>query len=222
MKRFEAVRHCPSLAGFMSLLILSLLLSGCTGSVQLRTEAQIPQPLVSEIPIRVGVHFDKQFRNYVYEEDSEDRPDWRIDNSAARLALFEQVLSSMFREVQPVKNINPAADKNIDAVISPQVEEMQLALPGETHSDFYEAWIKYIIRLYAPSGELITEWPVTGYGKSPKGFLGNRDKGLNSAIAMALRDIGAKMALSFPKAAPVKQWLTAKTSCGTETASLIC
>lgn len=219
MKRHEAVRYYPSLPGIMLLLVLALVLSGCSSSVKLRTEAQVPQPLVSEIPLRVGVHFDEEFRNYLYEEDTEDRPDWRIDNSASRMAMFEHVLSSMFSQVQLVGEIDPSGKNNVDAVISPRVEEMQLALPGETYSDYYEAWIKYTIRLYTPEGELVTEWPVTGYGKSAKRFLGSRDEGLNSAIGMALRDIGAKMALKFPRAASVKQWMAAKTSCNTDESS---
>lgn len=222
MKRREAVRYYPSLSGILPLFVLALVLSGCSSSVNLRTEAQVPEPLVSEIPLRVGVHFDEEFRNYLYEEDTEDRPDWRIDNSASRIALFEQVLSSMFSQVQPVSNIVSSGNNNIDAVISPRVEEMQLALPGETYSDYYEAWIKYSIRLYTPEGDLVAEWPVTGYGKSAKAFLGSRDKGLNSAIGMALRDIGAKLALSFPQAAPVKQWMAARTPCNTDESSLTC
>lgn len=221
MKRREAVRHYPSLPGILPLLVLTLALGGCSNSINLRTEAEVPKPLIAEIPLRVGVHFDEEFRNYLYEEDTEDRPDWRIDNSASRIALFEQVLSSMFSRVQSVGNIE-AAGNNIDAIISPKVEEMQLALPQETYSDYYEAWIKYSIRLYTPDGELVTEWPVTGYGKSAKGFLSSRDKGLHSAIGMALRDVGAKLALGFPQASPVKQWLAAKTPCNDESVSLAC
>lgn len=221
MKRREAVRYYPSLPGILPLLVLALALGGCSSSINLRTEAEVPKPLVPEIPLRVGVHFDEEFRNYLYEEDTEDRPDWRVDNSASRIALFEQVLSSMFSRVQPVRNIDSSGN-NIDAVISPRVEEMQLSLPQETYSEYYEAWIKYSIRLYTPEGDLVAEWPVTGYGKSAKAFLGSRDKGLNAAIGMALRDIGAKLALSFPQAAPVKQWMAARTPCDTESDSLTC
>jgi hypothetical protein len=201
---------------------MSSFLAGCSGSVNLRTEAEVPQPLVSEIPLRLGVHFDKEFRNYIYEEDTEDRPEWRIDNSDSRLAMFEQVLSSMFREVRPVESIDAAAGAGVDAVISPEVEEMQLALPRETYSELYEAWIKYNIRLFSPDGKLITEWPVTGYGKSVKGFMTSSDNGLNTAIAMALRDIGAKLALGFPQAAPVRQWLAARSGGCSDSAALTC
>ncbi len=221
MKMYEAVRCCLSLPGSLTVIVLALLLNGCSNSVNLRTQSEVPTPLVSKIPLRLGLHFDEQFRDYVYEEDTEDRPEWRIDNSQSRLNLVEQVLSSMFENVQTVSGIDTPDAGNVDAVISPQVEEMQLALPGETYTEFYEAWIKYNIRLYDPGGDLVAEWPVTGYGKATKGFLDSRDTGLNTAINEALRDIGAKLALKFPQAAPVKQWLAGRTPCEAE-AALTC
>ena len=221
MKMYEVIRSFLSASGTLPVLALALLLGGCSNSINLRTEAEVPQPLVPQIPLRVGIHFDKEFRNYVYQEDTEDRPDWHVDNRDSRLALFQQVLTSMFREVRQI-DANQAPDNNIDAIISPEVEEMQLALPRETYSDLYEAWIKYNIRLYSTSGKLIAEWPVTGYGKAVKGFLGSRDKSLNKAIGMALRDIGAKLALGFPQASPVKQWLASRTSCEAAATTLSC
>lgn len=221
MKQYVVVRSLLSLSGRLPVLLFALILGGCSGSVKLKTETEIPEPLVQEIPIKVGVHFDEAFRNYVYEESTEDRPKWRIDNRESRIALFEKLLSTMFREVQIVDNISSADDRNIDAVLSPQVEEMQLALPKETYSEFYEAWVKYNIRLYSPDGELVTEWAVTGYGKATKGFFDSRSGGLNNAINVALRDIGAKIALNFPQAAPVKQWLAGRVQCD-ETAGSTC
>lgn len=221
MKMYEAVRFFFTLPGNLTVLAFVLLLSGCSDSINLRTQAEVPTPLVSEIPLQLGLHFDEEFRNYVYEEDTEDRPEWRIDNSQSRLAVIEQVFSSMFKEVHTVSEIDAVDNSNIDAVISPRVEEMQLALPSETYSEFFEAWIKYNIRLYAPDGELIAEWPVTGYGKATQGFFSSRDRGLNDAINLALRDLGAKLALKFPQVSPVKQWLAGKTPCS-NTATLSC
>lgn len=211
MRTFVVV---PSLSsrGLLPFLALLLLLSGCGKSVSLRTETQVPIPVVERLPLTIGVHFDEQFRTYVYQEDTESRPEWRIDNSTSRLSLFQQVLPSMFREVKDVEGTQSSGIQGLDAIISPEVDEMQLALPDETHSEIYEAWIRYNIRLYKPSGELIASWPVTGYGKSEQAFMMSRDKGLNQAINLALRDIGAKLALGFPRVEPVRQWLTANYS----------
>ena len=84
---------------------------------------------------------------------------------------------------------------------------MQFALPDETKTDFYEAWVKYNMELYNRDGSRIANWSVTGYGKSSTEFMKSRDKGLNAAVNQALRDAGAKFALGFPKVSDVGAWL---------------
>lgn len=189
-----------------------LLLEGCSPSLNLKTESEIPTPVVERLPLTMGVYFDEKFRNYVYEENSEDRENWHIDNSASRVALFKQVLPSMFKQVRLMPAATAARDSPVDAIIVPQVEEMQLALPGETYSDLYEAWIKYKIRLFKPDGKLIGEWPLTGYGKQEKALFTSRSKGLNAAINKALRDIGAKLAIGFSNQEVVQQWLASRNN----------
>lgn len=194
------------------LLSMLMLLGGCTSSLNLKTESEIPTPVVTRLPLTMGVYFDDKFRNYVYEENSEDRKNWHIDNSAARVDLFKQVLPSMFKQVRLMPGATAAESSPVDAIIVPQVEEMQLALPGETYSDLYEAWIKYRIRLLRPDGSLIGEWPLTGYGKEEKGMFTSRGNGLNAAINKALRDLGAKLAIGFSKQEVVQQWLASKSN----------
>lgn len=189
-----------------------LLAAGCTSSLNLKTQTEIPTPVVARMPLVMGVHFDDKFKNYVFEENSEDRKNWHIDNSASRIALFKQVLPSMFKEVRMLPANKAAQGSTVDAIISPEVENMQLALPSETHSNLFEAWIKYNIRLYRPDGELIGEWPITGYGKTEKSMFTSRGKGLNSAINQAMRNIGAKLALGFSRQAVVQQWLAGRAA----------
>ena len=86
---------------------------------------------------------------------------------------------------------------------------MQFSLPRETLLEMYEVWIKYKIRLLETNGNLITEWPLTAYGRTTTESAKNREKGLYSAMELALRDAGAKMVIGFPQAMEVKQWLAA-------------
>ena len=122
-------------------------------------------------------------RNFAYEENSEDRPNWKIDSGSSHVALFEQILGSMF--VQTLEVTSTEAGAGVDAVLAPSVAEMQFALPAETSSEFYEAWIKYDIALYNTDGSAIANWSVTGYGKSSTEFMKSRDKGLNAAVNQA-------------------------------------
>ena len=176
---------------------LLLMLTACEQSISLKVDSEIPTPLLTRMPVRMGVFYHQQFRNYVYEENSDDRPNWKIDSGESHVALFEQLLPSMFQEVREVAGTT--AGTTVDAVFSPNVAEMQFALPAETKTDFYEAWIKYNMALYNQDGDQIANWSVTGYGKSSTQFMKSRDKGLNAAVNQALRDAGAKFALGFPE-----------------------
>ena len=195
-----------------TVLPLLVIAAGCSSSLSLRTETELPTPVVSRIPLNLGIYYDDNFRNYIYEENTEDRPNWSIDNRPSRLELFNQILPSLFGKTTPVSGTE-ANGAPVDAIIAPQVDEMQLALPAETRSGFYEAWVKYDIRLYQPDGTLIAQWPVTGYGKTEEAFFKSRNKGLNDAITQAMRDVGAKLALGFPRVEEVRNWLKSKTSC---------
>jgi hypothetical protein len=188
----------------------AVLLAGCTKSVSLKVEAEVPVPIVAQIPVDMGVLYEEPFREHIYTEDTPDRPDWKIESGSSQVALFNQVLPPMFRSVKEVSSI-PVGDIGVQAVLSPQIEDMQFALPYETKSDLYEVWIKYNIRLFDPQGRLIASWSVSGYGKSSEELLKSKDEGLNAAMSLALRDAGAKLALGFDKVADVRSWLAETT-----------
>ncbi len=189
---------------------LLLILTACEQSMTLRVESEIPTPVIERMPVKIGVFYQDELRNYVSEENSDERPKWKIDSGSSHVYLFEQILSSMFQEVTEVAGTTAAA--TVDAVLAPSVAEMQFALPAETKTDFYEAWVKYDMELYNQDGSRIANWSVTGYGKSSTEFMKSRDKGLNAAVNQALRDAGAKFALGFPMVAEISAWLEQKTA----------
>ena len=189
---------------------LLLILTACEQSMTLRVESEIPTPVIERIPVKIGVFYQDELRNYVSEENSDERPKWKIESGSSHVDLFEQILSSMFQEVIEVAGTTAVA--TLDAVLAPSVAEMQFALPAETKTDFYEAWVKYDMELYNQDGSRIANWSVTGYGKSSTEFMKSRDKGLNAAVNQALRDAGAKIALGFPMVAEISAWLEQKTA----------
>ena len=184
---------------------LLLILAACEQSVSLKVDTEIPTPVIARMPVKMGVYYQDELRNFVYEENTEERPNWKIESGSSHVALFEQILSSMFVETKEVAGT--AANSTVDAVLLPSVAEMQFALPPETKTDFYEAWVKYKIELYNQDGSPIANWSVTGYGKSSSEFMKSRDKGINAAVNQALRDAGAKFALGFSRVEEVSAWL---------------
>jgi hypothetical protein len=200
----------PDSPRWVFVLLLGLLapLAGCSPGVEFKAHTEVPKPLMARIPVTLGVHYEKTFRSYTYTGDSQDRPNWRIEIGDAQIALFDRILSSMFRNIAHVKAI-PDQDNagRVAGIISPEVAEFQCTLPSETDTDFYEAQIKYEVRLYEPDGRLVARWPVAGYGKSPSGLLTTANEGLGNALDLALRDAGAQLALGFEKVAEVRKWL---------------
>lgn len=217
------VSTMPSMNIRLMLLLAALLaLAGCASSFSMQAETEVPTPLVTRLPLNMGVYYQDSFRNYTYEEDSEDRHNWSIASGKSQVGLFDTILPPMFSSVHQVQGITDPKAAGLDAVLVPEVAEMQFALPQETGSDVYEVWIKYLIHMYTPGGELIAEWPVTGYGKSSTEFLEGREKGLQSAINSAFRDAGAKFSINFTKVEDVKRWLSTKPGVCNGTGETIC
>jgi len=192
-------------------LVACWLAAACGPSVEMKVQSQVPEPALSPLPIALGVYYPDSLRQHAFEEDSEDRGEWRIQTGQAQLAMFRRILPSLSQELRTVSNLPPKKGSELDAVLSPKLANMQLALPEETQFDFYEAWVRYKVRLFDPGGDLIGAWRVTGYGKVAKGgIFDSQEESLNAAINAALRDAGGQLALGFEDEKVVRQWLCRK------------
>jgi hypothetical protein len=198
----------PAAGRVLCLGLLALAL-GCSQSVKIKVDTEVPVPTVSRIPLTMGVYYDPALRAYAYTEDTEDRPDWKIESGDSQIALFDRILASMFQAVTPVAATTGAG--GVAGVIAPRVAEMQFALPAETKTELYEAWIKYQLQLFDSDGQLVAEWPLTGYGKAETAMLKSKDDGLSTAINLAMRDAGAKLVLGFEQVQEIRRWLAQKT-----------
>ncbi len=193
------------LLGVALLLAGAGLLGGCEQSLAVKVESDVPDALVERLPVTVAVVYPPDFRNHIYAENSEDRPNWQVDTGSSQVAVFDRVLSSMFNTVPPAAG--DTAPPGADGLITASLEEAQFATPEETKLDFYEAWFRYKVSIYQPDGQLVTDWFFSAYGKSAKAFMGSRGQGLNDAIGVALRDAGAKLTVGLPEVPEVKAWL---------------
>ena len=88
---------------------LLLILTACEQSMTLRVESEIPTPVIERMPVKIGVFYQDELRNYVSEENSDERPKWKIDSGSSHVYLFEQILSSMFQEVTEVAGTTAVA-----------------------------------------------------------------------------------------------------------------
>jgi len=199
----------------MRLLVVCLtsLLIGCAGA-DVAVDSQFPPPLVNRIDLSMGIHLSEELTSFVHEEDLDNNGEWRINIGSAQQRMFSALFEGMFRSHQIV--VTPDEENtNVDGVLSPTISELQFTIPSQTRSDYFEVWIKYQMRLYDNTGDLVAEWPLTAYGKANTknfGFMESASApGMRQATTEALRDAMAFFSLQFTQVPEVKKWLSSKT-----------
>ena len=84
-------------------------------------------------------------------------------------------------------------------IFAPTIDEVQLATPKQTGTEFFEVWIRYRIMLFDPAGNLRAECPIIGYGKVSRRNHSDQSDALNAAAVWALRDAAAVLVLGLSK-----------------------
>ncbi|USD22204.1 hypothetical protein ACJJIX_10880 [Microbulbifer sp. VAAC004] len=187
---------------------LSLMVTACSHTVQV--EGNYPAPVGHQFPLSVGIYLSEDFKNYTYQEDSEDREEWKINTGRAQGNLFETVLRSMFVNTISLSEYPKDVPANVELVIVPEVRELQFTMPRETRVNIFEVWIKYDMNAYDSQGNQVANWVITAYGKTPTAFLQSQEQALTQAINIALRDAGATLYTGFEKVPELQAFLSGR------------
>jgi hypothetical protein len=181
------------------------LLSGC-GSTQMKVETVIPPPLVTRIPVVVGVHVPAAFSDAVQREER-DGYDYTIEVGQAQAGGFMRLMNAMFDRVVSLPSVGSGAatDPEIRGVFEPQLVELSFVTPRDTGTSVYAVSLKYRINAYTPNGQPVDSWTFTGYGAQAGSQIpGQGTELLRKAAALAMRDAGAKIAVEFREQAIVR------------------
>ncbi len=189
-------------------LVSVLLLSACSKTVVI--QGAVPTPLVSQIPLRLGIYYSDSFKNFSYEESLKSDGNWTIELGQQNVLFFRELFTTLFLEVIEVDQEQLSAEAiqtlGLDGILVPEIEEYGFLTPGISGLKFYSASVKYNLRLLNGQASVAGEWHVVGYGKSEGGtFQGG--EAVNSATLLAIRDGGARIAIDFPRQAFVKAFL---------------
>ena len=181
--------------------------AGC--STSLVVDAEFPQPLVDPLPVRIGILLDETLATYAHEEKIPQQANYSIQLGQASISMLNRLFSSMFALAEPVVALPLAAEEQgrLDAVLKPELERFEFDVPIRRTDEFVEVWMQYQLRLYETDGQLIAEWPVTGYGKAEHG---SRGVALNRAAVVAMREVGAVISTEFSAQPAVEYWLEEK------------
>lgn len=183
-------------------------LYGCASSVVV--ESEFPTPLVEPLPVSVGLIFSPELHDYIYTEDIPDQATWTITLGDANIAMLEPLFDTMFSETREVSDLPLSASdqRSLDGVIRPMLEKFEFDVPIGERDQFVEVWMQYKLSLYEPDGAVVTEWPVTGYGKAELGR--NREDAVRKAAIVAMREVGATISTQFANQPQVTYWLEEK------------
>lgn len=180
-------------------------LSGCASHVMV--DAQFPRPLVEPLPVRVGLIFDDELYQFVHAEELPRQSMWTIELGDANVAMLAPLFESMFMETRTVADFSgdPAELAGLDGVLRPALEKFEFDVPMGERDEFVEVWMQYRLMLYTPGGDLIAEWPVSGYGKAE--LDGGREEVLHRAAVVAMREVGAAISTEFAQQPQVSYWI---------------
>ena len=171
------------------------LVSGCSTSVTMEAPT-IPAPLTDQMSVAVGLRMPDNFYNFVHEEQVYGRDEWSIDLGRSNASMFSQLFDFMFSSVTILKEDEDPANYNLDALIEPSIDAFEFSVPNQSRTDSFAVWIRYRIKVYDRGGTLVSNWPVSAYGKSRTAQMSNSEA-LERAAILAMRDAAAQMIIKL-------------------------
>lgn len=159
----------------------------------------IPVPLTEEIPLSIGLRMPANFHNFLHEEEVFGRESWSIDLGSSNASMFTQLFGYMFSDVKVLQANEDPGLYDIDALIEPSIDAFEFSVPNQSKTDAFAVWIRYRIKVYDRAGTLVSNWPVSAYGKSQTASISNSDA-LERAAILAMRDAAALMIMKMEDA----------------------
>jgi hypothetical protein len=172
------------------------LLAACT-TTSLETKAQLPPPLLEQLPVRVGIHYSEEFSKYVHKE-TRGSIDYEVNLGPAHVTNLDWLLKAMFRELVHVDD--PSRVSNISPplafVLEPKFEEYSFLTPKDVAGEAFIVTIRYLLTVYDGNGARVDSFAFTGYGREKARTLASKEP-LATATQRAMRDAGAKVAVEL-------------------------
>lgn len=172
------------------------LMSACTAT-RLETKAALPPPLLEQLPVRVGVYYSKEFREYRHME-TRGQIDYEVNLGPAHVTNLDWLLKAMFREIVPVEDPTRVASVTppVAFVLEPKFEEFSFLTPKDVAGEAFIVTIRYLLTVYDATGARVDSFTFTGYGRERAHTLASKEP-LAVATQRAMRDAGAKIAVEL-------------------------
>jgi len=177
--------------------VLGLIALAACSTTELETRAALPPPLLEQLPVRVGIHYSKEFREYVHREPRANM-NYSVSLGPAHVTNLNWLLGAMFRDLVQVDDPAKiaAVAPPLAFVLEPRFEEYSFLTPKDVAGEAFIVTIRYQLTVYDGGGARVDSFAFTGYGREKSHALGNKEP-LAAATQRAMRDAGAKIAVEL-------------------------
>lgn len=190
---------------------LFVLLTGCA-TKEVVVQGSFPVPLVQKSPLKMGVVYRPEFSGHEIFDIAKERndSDWVVKTGSAQVEFWTKFLGGLYSEIIVISSAADLIENaaTLDAVLIPEILDLQYTTPERTNIKVYELWIKYRFTLVFPSrvsedeagnlfadpADQVASWTLSAYGKTPTALLQSDEDAVNLAAVVALRDAGANFA----------------------------
>jgi hypothetical protein len=183
-------------------------LAGCASAVVI--ESEFPTPVVESLPLAVGLFYEPELKDFIHAEALPRSSTWTIDLGDANMAMLEPLYRAMFASTREVVTVPLSSTEaaSVDAILSSAINRFEFDVPRTTRDQFVEVWLEYRLELRDPSGLILIDWQVAGYGKAE--IDGSREAAVQRAAIVAMREAGARISTEFLAQPAVQEWLDEK------------
>tara|TARA_B110000003_G_scaffold85496_1_gene87513 strand:+ start:1131 stop:1745 length:615 start_codon:yes stop_codon:yes gene_type:complete len=196
------IRKIPNISFLFAGLMF---LASCSSTAIVEIDTSFPVVLSQPKVLSAVIVFDDEFVSYV----GKPNENTSVSIGKAQVDLLKNAFSGLFTTIEfesSIDNLN--TDSGI--IITPSVQQIQVSTPSEHYLNVFEVWIKYNLKIETADGRLIANWFMPAYGKTPDVFMSSKEKAIEQATIIALRDAGAKLLLDFYRIPALNQWLAAQ------------
>ena len=215
-KFLHSKRRRPIAAAVSLLALMALAACGVT-KVDIysmdRKDLHIPIPLVQQLPITVGVHYDEKLRNHYKIETyglGGDEIEYYLGPPS--IALFDPLFSAMFEKVVPVESHSTTSvdGQKISAVLALTIErffgpkDLTTIVRKTSWLNHPQrvAYIRYSLALYAPPGVKKTSVSAENAHDMAHGSFF-----IPTAVARAMRNAALGLFVKFNNDSDVTAWM---------------
>lgn len=186
-----------------SVVIATALITACGNSTPRRMDvnSDIPTPVVEKLPVRAGVVFNQQLREFSTTEQQQNGKKWQIDLGNTNRKVLNDIFTSLFEHVVELPDADAAASATppVEFTLVPRIDDYSMLSAGDAGGKFYAVSMRHFIDIYNATGARAGTMEVNSYGRHRKaGPMTRGEEEIDAATDDAFRDLAVTLVVELP------------------------